>query len=446
MKCPVDHSAFPPGDEDALQTDHTMDYLADPIGFLAQQQTTHGDEFTTMIFGEPYVFLLNPEGHEWVYRGENKYLVNQWPLSIRRLEGEHTLAVLTGDEHRERRRILGPHFRMEMMGKFVSTIEAVSRKHLEQWAADDSVLTMTDQLRNFAFEVISVFIISDDVAKLNIEDLSRTFSVWTAGMLVAEMNETPGTTFGDALLAKKVLMDTVEQVIVERKESGVELDDMLGTFLTLRDEDGQPIPVAVLRDEIVNLLFAGHDTTVTSISNIMMHLAQNPDALAKGREEQAQFDADAPLTFDDIKAMPYLDAIIHESMRILPPVYNTTRVLLEDKEYGEYCLAKDTTVALNSYRVHRDESLWTDPERFDPARFLEPRQEHKQKTFAHTPFGGGPRLCLGQNFAMTEMRVILALMLRHYTFELVPDQDLTNVVLPFANAKSGVQVTFSRDG
>lgn len=441
-KCPIDHSALPPHDSDALEQDHTMAYMGNPATFLLGQKAKHGDVVTTTVFGVPSVFVFNTEGNEWIFRGENKHLVSQWPESIRRLEGEEALAVLTGDKHRQRRRLLQPHFTMEQMGKFVPTVEAVSRKHLAQWAEADSV-KMTDAMRDFAFEVICVFILGDDTPKLDLKMLSETFSVWTAGMLVAEMDESEDAVFGKALRAKDVLMESIGGIIRERMASDDDHHDMLASLLSIHDDEGNPLAFEVVRDEVVNLLFAGHDTTVSSMSNILMLLGQHPDAIAKGREEQAQFDFSQPMTFADVKNMPYVDGIIYEGMRMRPPVSTLTRLVREDSQLGEYCIPENYTVNINSHCIHHDERLWENPDNFEPERFLPPREEQKADRFAFVGFGGGPRLCLGQNFAMTEMRVLLALILRHYNFALLPDQDLGITWLPFNIPNSGVLASFS---
>lgn len=218
---------------------------------------------------------------------------------------------------------------------------------------------------------------------------------------------------------------------------------MLGTLLTVRDSTGQGLSDETIVHEIQLFLFAGHDTTVTSNTNLLLLLSQHPDVLEKVCQEQADLTPEQQVfTLENLKKMPYLDAVIHESMRCIPPIGGMFRIMTQDTEFGGYRIPKGWVIILNPGRTHRDESVWTNPDRFEPERWI--RGEHKQQAFSHIPFGGGPRLCLGQNFAMVEMRIILSLLLRYYEWTLLPDQDLSYRNFPFPLPKSGVQVHFKK--
>lgn len=335
-----------------------------------------------------------------------------------------------------------PHFKYEAMSHFVPSIERLTRQHLERWAAQGGILTVETEMRQLAFEIIAIFIFGDDAAKLDLPLLSHHFQTWEAGMFAPVTINLPFTTFGKALKSKQVLMETIAPLVAERRKSGQQSYDVLGTLLTVRDNDGNLLSDQTIVHEIQLLLFAGHDTTVTSNTNILMMLAQHPDVLKTAREEQAALPEDArTFTLENLKKMPYLDAVIHESMRCVPPIGGMFRVTTQDVEFGGYRIPKGWVIALNPGRTHRDESIWGNPDQFDPSRWV---NGEKRPAFSHIAFGGGPHLCLGQNFALVEMKLILAQLLRGYQWELTPDQDLTFRTFPFPLPKSGVKVRFSK--
>lgn len=441
--CPFEHSTLPPGTDGVPDLDETIEFMMKPDTFLRDRQAQFGNTILSRVFGVPTVYMLGADGNEWVYRGENKYVASQWPIAFRRLLGETSIPMLTGAVHRERRRIVEPHFRFDHMAQFVPTIEAVAHKHLARWAEPDQV-AIVDKMREFAFEVINVFLFSDDLAKIDLAYMSQEFVLWTRGLFAVDMDESPDAPFGRALRAKEILQDQIGTLVAERRASGEQKEDILGTYLTTQDSDGNLLTDAIIVDELQNLLFAGHDTTVTAMSNLMLHLSQNPAVLAKARAEQQAFDAKAPIRFDDLKAMPYLDAVIHESLRMVAPVRAMTRRVLENTQYQEYCIPKDYAVTVNCPVTHYDSEVWTEPEKFDPERWFDPRNEQKRKPFGFIAFGGGPRLCLGKNFALVEMRLMMALILRGYTWEVLPDQDLTHNAFPLPTIKSGLLANVSR--
>jgi cytochrome P450 len=196
--------------------------------------------------------------------------------------------------------------------------------------------------------------------------------------------------------------------------------------------------------ELHNQLFAGHDTTVTVMTNLMLQLAQHPAVLAQACDEVQTAGLDNSFDLERLKQLPYTNAVLHESMRYLAPVAGTFRIMLRDMAYKGYRIPKGWTVRLEIAGTHTHDRIWSTPFTFDPERWLPPRQEQDNRQYSFIPFGGGPRLCLGANFAWAEMRVMLALLLRSYTWHVTPDQDLSYVMVPFPRPKQGLRVRFGR--
>jgi cytochrome P450 len=185
------------------------------------------------------------------------------------------------------------------------------------------------------------------------------------------------------------------------------------------DETGQGMTDKQIRDEIVTLFLAGHETTANALSWTWYLLAQHPTVAQKLYDEiDSVLRGKAP-TLADLKHLPYTEQVLQESMRLYPPVWNMSRQALTDVEIGGYIIPKGSEVNLNTYAMHHDPRWWEEPEHFIPERFSSEREKQTPR-MAYLPFSSGPRVCLGNHFAMMEARLILATLAGHYRLT-VPD-------------------------
>ncbi|WNG51448.1 cytochrome P450 [Archangium minus] len=431
---------LPPGKSGLPLLGETLEYLRSSRAFIQRRHSQYGPVFRSHVLGSPTAFLLGPEAIQWIFAGEGKYLKNRWTPGIRQLLGAHCLSMIEGEEHLERRRLLAPHFSYATMRGFVPSIESLATRHFERWAALPGDFTLWPAMRELAFEIALALIFGQDT--VDVPFLMRHFKAWTAGLFSPLTVNLPWTTFGRALAAKKAMVGYLDKVVAERQTRTEQPPDLLGSLLQSRDEGGAPLTRETIVEELQLLLFAGHDTTVTATANLMLLLAQHPDVLQRGREAVAGLNG--PLTLDALRAMPYLAQLINEGMRRIPPIGGAFRVTTQDVVFKGFRIPKGWMVPVSIRAAHAG-SNWPDPDRFDPDRFGSERTEQK-KPGAFIPFGGGPRICLGQHFAMVEMSVMLTLLLKHYAWELVPGQDLEYLLVPFPQPKSGIQLRFRRLG
>jgi retinoid hydroxylase len=429
---------LPPGDKGLPVLGHTLAFFRNPAKFSAERRAKYGAVYRSNLLGSETVTVVGTKANQWVFSGENKYLVNRWIYTIRRLLGANSVAMVTGDEHRKRRAMLMNYFKYETMTAFTPAIVELSQQHMQRWAAEGTV-TFEVAMRRLAFEIIAAFLFGEQRKHIDLVWLSQQFKVWTSGMFNVPVN-LPFTGFGKAIRAKHAMNAVLTDIVEARRRTPTEAYDILNALLQARDEHGQPLPTQTIIDDLQVLLFAGHDTTVSVSTNMMMFLAQHPQALERAREEASSLPADALNDLESLKQLPYLDAVLMETMRLVPPVAGLFRKTTTDTEFGGYRIPKDTAVTITPAATHYEPSLWTTPEAFDPERFL--RGEHKREPFQHIPFGGGPRLCLGQNFAMIEMRILLATALRGFRWDVLPDQDLSLKMFPLPIPNSGLRLRF----
>jgi cytochrome P450 len=211
-------------------------------------------------------------------------------------------------------------------------------------------------------------------------------------------------------------------MIDERRASGEDKGDLLSMLLLAQDEDdGRMMTDQQVRDEATTLFIAGHETTANALSWILYLLAQHPEVEAKLLDELETLLAGRPPTVDDLHRLRYTEMIVKESMRLYPPAWIISRFATEDVEVGDYTLKAGSIVLISQYVMHRHPDHWAEPECFIPERF---EDESRIPKYVYFPFGGGPRICIGNHFALMEATLVLATLMQRIQFALEPGQQI----------------------
>jgi cytochrome P450 len=244
--------------------------------------------------------------------------------------------------------------------------------------------------------------------------------------------------------AIRELDDVIYSIIGKRRREGkgeTPHTDLLQALIDAVDEegDGKGLSEKELRDQLMTLFLAGHETTSNALTWTLYLLSQNPEAYQMLRDETDRVLGGRPVTFDDLGALPYGEQVISESMRIFPPVAAIARKALEDTEIGPYSIAAGSEVVAWLYFTHRDPIVYPEPNRFKPDRFSK-EERAKLPKMAYLPFGGGPRLCVGHAFAMLEARLILATLVQAFDFSLVPGHKVVPKLQVTVSPKYGMQM------
>ncbi len=217
----------------------------------------------------------------------------------------------------------------------------------------------------------------------------------------------------------------------------------MGILLQARDDDGESLSLSELKDQLLTLLFAGHETLTSAIASLCLLLVQHPDILATARAEQQQLGFQEPVTLEHLKQMNYLELVIKEALRLIPPVGGAFREVIKGCECDRYFIPQGWSALYQVSRTHQDINIYTEANNFDPQRFAQERAEDKTKPFGYIPFGGGMCECLGKEFAKLEMKLFAALLIREYEWELVPGQNLDMIMIPTPDPRDGLQVKIS---
>ena len=430
---------IPPGSLGLPAIGETRAFLTQS-DFALKRHERHGLVFKTNILGRTTVFLQGADGNRFILSNSDCLEVT-WPSSTKKLLGSLSLPLQTGHQHVSRRKILAQAFQPRALSSYVEAMNAISDRYLDRWI-EQGTLTWYPELQNYTLDIACKLLVGLDNASES--NLGHYYETWAAGLFSIPMN-LPWTAFGKAFRSREQLLIEVEKLIIARqmRSTPAQNQDALDLLLSARDDDGEGLSLEELKDQVLTLLFAGHETLTSALVSLCLRLAQYPQVLKRARQEQMEL-SDRPLTLETLKQMSYLDQILKEVLRLLPPLFGGFRTLLQDCEYGGFKLQKGWQLLYHIKTSHLDPNIYLDPERFDPDRFDESRMEDKQKPFAFVPFGGGLRECIGKEFARLEIKLFAARLLREYSWELLPNQDLDIVLIPSPQPKDGLKVEFRK--
>jgi cytochrome P450 len=421
---------LPPGKTGLPVIGETLQLLFDP-NFAEKRHKRYGDIFKTRLLGRPAVFMIGSEAAEFVLSSHMDHFSWQdgWPESFKLLLGR-SLFLQEGDEHRRNRRLMMPAFHGPALARYVAVMEHITQSYLAKWEQQQEFVWY-DEFKQLTFDIASQIFLGtppgDDTARL-----SRLFTTLTNGLFGLGMRR--------AIAARNQLLDHLTGVIQQRQQNPT--DDALSLLIQAQDEEGNRLSLVEIRAQAMLLLFAGHETTTAMLTWICLELARHPEVLQRAREEQQQLAAHGALNLEQIGKMPYLDQVLTEIERLHPPIAGGFRGVIKSFEFNGFHVPAGWLLQYSILLTHRQASIYPQPDRFDPDRFSHDRQEAKQKPFSLIGFGGGSRICIGIAFAKLEMKLVLAHLLRGYTWELLPKQSLEPVLIPTRRPKDGLRVRF----
>ncbi len=433
-------NSLPPGNLGLPVIGETIAFFQDP-NFAAKRHQRYGSIFKTNIFGQPTIFLKGAEGNRFILSNENEYFRVSWPPSVKALLGDLSLALQTGHVHTSRRKLLAQAFQPRALSGYIEAMQTISDRYFDRWL-ELGTFAWYPELRNYTLDVACKLLIGlDNAAETS---LGHYYETWCAGLFSIPV-DLPFTPFGKAVRSRTQLLSEIEKLIRSRQAQTQKLgtEDALDLMLAAQDDDGQSLSIEELKNQVLLLLFAGHETLTSALASMCGLLAQNPAVLATARAEQEPVRAE-PLTFEMLKQMSYLDRILKEVLRVIPPVGGGFREVLKDCEYHDCHIPQGWQVLYQINATHQDPDIYRDPELFDPERFNLDRSEDRIEVFGHVPFGGGLRECLGKEFAKLEMKLFAARLLQEFDWQLLPDQDLSLALVPTPKPRDGLQVRFKR--
>ena len=404
--------------------------VSDMLGLFTKTAREHGGIAQFKLLNKPYFLVTDPEYVKYILQDNYRNYIRGRSVETGRVLLGNGLPLIDGDLWLRERRLLQPAFHRERLQKLTTTAGNVIDSFLQSWvqkASDNRMIDMDDEMMRLTLTVIIKAMFSADIDD-KILSLSRAFNVaskfmlWRSQQMWAPPLSVPIPRNVEYNRAFKMLNETIYPLIADSRKNPK--DDLLGMMLEMRDADtGEGMTDGQARDEVVTIFFAGHETTAATMTWAFYLLSQHPEIEKRLRDEvKSVLDGRMP-TFADLPKLTYMQMVINEILRLYPAAYLFAREAVTDDVIDVYPIPANTLIFITPFITHRDLKYWRDPETFDPERFT-PENVANRPKHVYYPFGAGPHVCIGNNFALMEMQLILAASLQRFKITLDPAQKI----------------------
>ncbi|MGH9431978.1 MAG: cytochrome P450 [Terriglobia bacterium] len=437
---------LPPGPRGHFLLGVLPEIRRDELDFLTHCVREYGDVCYVRVVNIPAYIVSNPEDIETVLIAKNSNFIKSVYLRESRALFGQGLLTSEGGFWLRQRRLLQPAFHHSRIAGYGTTMTGYAERMVATWR-DGEVRDIHEDMGNLTMEIIAQVLFGDDLStdtreagdalRIFFDQFDDRFGLY----VIPDWLPTPGNLrYRNAI---RRLDQIIGRVIHERGAKSFDNGDILSSLLRVQDEDGSQMTETQVRDEVMTLFFTGHETTALALSWTWYLLAQHPEVVAKLSAELDAVLAGRVPAVEDLPKLIYTEWVVKESLRLYPPAYGIVREALTDVEIGGYAIPKGSTVAIFPWSVHRDPRYYEDPEAFRPERW----DNNFQKTLprcAYIPFGAGPRICIGNAFALTEVTLLLAAIARKFQVTLVPGHKVALSPSLTLRPRKGIKVTLKR--
>ncbi len=374
-------------------------YVSDPLAYLQEQQRVHGDIFRFRVGNRRLIFINHPDHIEYVLKANHRnYRKNLAYRKLRLLLGDG-LFTSEGDYWLKQRRLAAPAFRKEQIDLYMQWMLDLTETQLSKW---DGRVDLTHEMTDLTLKIVTRCLLGMGVEEeVKVVEEHLPFALQHMLKVITSPAAAPhwlptASNLQFRRSRKKIDEQVYKLIDLKMKDGGK--DDLLSALIAVEDQDtGEKMTRSQLRDEVITFFLAGHETSAIAAQWVLLLLEQNPQWKAKVRSELASGN------IDDIMASRSLDLVIKEGMRLRTPIWIMGREALKADQLDAYSIQAGDSIIFSPYMVHQHKAFWEDPEQFDPERF----NREQAHAFAYFPFGGGPRVCIGNHFAMAELKIII---------------------------------------
>lgn len=400
-------------------------FMGEPLPFLEESTARYGDVVDFLVAGKRWVLLNHPADIEAMFVTHAAVMGrDDYSRILKRVLG-NGLLTSDGELWKRQRKLAGAAFTPKRIKGYASAMASVTDRGLGRLKTGETV-NLHDEMSHLTMDVVADVLFGAGLGPGDVQTVGSSMEVFNdyfgrslEAILLPPWVPTPRN---QAMARALERIDRlVYRLIDERRaetQRGVVRDDLLGAMVAATDEAGG-MDDRQLRDESITLFLAGHETTALALTHALYLVAQHPEIEARMLAEIRSVLGDRLPTEADVPRLALTERVIKEAMRLLPPAWLTGREATADVELNGMRFEKGTQFLVSQWLVHRDPRWFSDPEVFDPDRFL-PERSKERPRFAYFPFGGGPRTCIGSHFAMMEAVLMLAITLRRFHVELLP--------------------------
>jgi cytochrome P450 len=434
---------FPPGPGDfSLARTHQIAH--DPLPLLLGAYEKHGPIFSMRLLHSRVVFMLGPEANHFVTVGhpENFHWRESSFGDLIPLLGDGLLTI-DDDYHDRARAIMMPAFHRRQLTASVEAMVIEAEAAIRR-LRPDTVTDVYDWMRNLAMRIAMRALLGldpDEAGKgaTAAEHFERALGFYGIDYPLRLLRG-PGSPWRKLNASREVLDEIVFGEIERRRAApDDERQDILSLLLGARGEAGEAFTDREVRDQVMTLMFAGHDTSTSTLTFMMHELARHPEVAERLREESEEVLGGSSPSVDQLEQMPYLDMVLDEVLRLYPPAWIGPRRAVREFEFGGYTVPKEAYVNYCSWASHRIPEVFPEPEAFIPERFTRERKAALPRG-AYVPFGGGQRICIGKRFGQTEVKLVATMLLQRLRLDALPGRTMTVRQMPTLSPKGGLQM------
>ena len=438
-------SVLPPGPKSVFPVISVFAFRRNPIKFLTHLTERYGD-LVYFEFGPQPMFMVNHPDYirDVLVTHNKKFMKGEGLQRAKRLLGEGLLTS-EGEFHLRQRRLAQPAFHRQRIAGYAATMVEYAARDCDRWRAGETRDIAREMMR------LTLAIAGKTLFDANVEGeadeigkaLTTTFELFNSLTLpfAQLLDRLPLPANKRFEKARGRLDATIYRIINERRASGEDRGDLLSMLIAARDEegDGAGMTDEQLRDEAMTIFLAGHETTANALTWTWYLLSQHPEIEARFHAEVDEVLKGALPTADDFPRLRYTEMVFAEAMRLYPPAWVIGRRALGDHQINGYKIPARSILLMSQYVTHHDARFFPDPFRFDPERWTPEARESRQK-FSYFPFGGGPRVCIGESFAWMEGALVLATIAQRFRMRLAPGHPVEMQPLVTLRPKHGMRM------
>ena len=436
-------SRLPPGPRGHLLTGNSREFYKDQLRFLTEAARKYGDVVSLRFLHVPVYLLNNPDHIECVFRSRNCIKPKSLRLPLQRRIFGNGLLSSDGEVWLRQRRLTQPAFHRDRLATYAAVMIACTEKMLADWESKE-IRDVYDEMRALAFEIAAGSLFNADMSRDGaiVREISNTVTkvfasqggpLWIFDNLLPTPNN---LRFRRAIKQ----LDQIIYDLISRHREDRESDDLITMLLSAEDEDGTRMSGQQLRDELATLFFASHEAAALVLTWTCYLLALHPDKQETlVAELRSRLQERTSPRVADLPALPYTRMVIKEAMRLYPPNRSVGREALNDCEIGDYHVPAGTQLLMSQWVVQRDAKYFDSPEEFRPERWT-PEFTSQLPKYSYFPFGGGSRVCIGQDFAIMEAMLVIATILRRFKLVLVEGQLIEPQPVVLLRPKNGIKI------
>ncbi|KAG7328646.1 hypothetical protein KOW79_008590 [Hemibagrus wyckioides] len=475
----------------------TFHWLFQGSSFHISRREKHGNVFKTHLLGKPVIRVTGAENIRKILLGEHTLVSTQWPQSTRIILGPNTLVNSVGDLHKKKRKILAKVFSQAALESYLTRLQDVVKGEISKWCAEAGPVEVYTATRSLTFRIAVRVLLGLKLDERRITHLSKTFEQLMNNLFSLPV-DAPLSGLRKGKKARDVLHAEMENIIKEKlkKQSTDEYCDAFDYMLSAAKENDYNLTIQELKETAVELIFAAHSTTASASTSLILQLMRHSEVTERARAElEAEgLLVDAPssgclccnenseaekctndttqprlkskplldkitwpdrqeghrsrinvpyLSLQKLSQLSYLDSVVKELLRFLPPVSGGYRTVLQTFELNGYQIPKGWSVMYSIRDTHETSSAYTSPELFDPERFAPDRDESKTSRFSYVPFGGGVRRCIGRELALLMLKTLSVELLATTEWTLATETYPSMQTVPIVHPVNGLHVHFN---